>query len=706
VINIKFVPFVALGIVILGSSSFQASAAVSGVAIGNNTPRFTETSNNKGAVSPSTVMDVSIWLKPHNKADLDLAAKEMYDPTSSNYRKWLTKAEFMQRYGPTTAEAKTVEGFFTSHGMKVIKSDPDNFFVRAQGTAAQVSDAFHVTMNNYELKGKIVRANANDPMIEGEAAGLVASVAGLDTLGFTHPIDNQMTTRKPITSPGLPSPGTLPVGLPSASVPSGGAPSARPEAARALGAVGLPATNTVSNPTCFPGAEKETYTTDGTLPTATYSGNAYTKNVLGCGYTPKQIQTAYNLTPLYAKGFDGKGQTIVILDWCGSETITSDANKFSAKFGLPKLTASNFKIIYTPTPSYCEGPDAEINLDVEWAHAIAPGAAIDLVVPPSNSFQDIDEGLYYAIDYQLGNVISGSFGGEEYYNSAATLTQLDLLTETAAVLGISANFSTGDEGDFTYDDPADYPASVNAPADSPYATAIGGVSLALNSNNTIAWQTGWGTNQNTFAESGIVETTPSANGFFNFGSGGGPSGFFAKPSYQSKLPGKTRQLPDVSWLADPYTGVFIAVSYSGYEPETLYYVEGGTSLACPMFSALWAISNQIAGAPLGQAAPYLYKMPTSTITDILPYSSKTNVTAKVTTSTGTTSFSANSLAAPLEGTTTYFSTIWDIPLYEDFGVILTFGTDTSLKTAKGWDNVTGLGVPNGQAFAEYFAPKP
>jgi subtilase family serine protease len=139
VIKTKFAPILALGIGILGSAPFNASAAVYGLTITNNTPRFTETSNNKGAVSPSTVMDVSIWLKPHNKADLDLAAKEMYDPTSRNYRQWLTKAEFMQRYGPTKAEAKIVQEFFTSHGMKIIKSDPDNFFVRAQGTAAQIT---------------------------------------------------------------------------------------------------------------------------------------------------------------------------------------------------------------------------------------------------------------------------------------------------------------------------------------------------------------------------------------------------------------------------------------------------------------------------------------------------------------------------------------------------------------------------------------
>ena len=199
-----------------------------------------------------------------------------------------------------------------------------------------------------------------------------------------------------------------------------------------------------------------------------------------------------------------------------------------------------------------------------------------------------------------------------------------------------------------------------------------------------------------------MNDAPATTGYFNFGSGGGPSGFYAKPSYQSKLKGNARQLPDISWLADPFTGAYIAISEPFTEPEITYQVYGGTSLACPMFSALWAIANQVAGQPLGQAAPYLYNMPASTITDILPYASKTNVTGKVTTSSGTTSYSANSLVQPLEGTSSYVSTIWNYPLLEDTAILLTFGTDSGLKTTKGWDNVTGLGVPNGQAFAEYF----
>jgi subtilase family serine protease len=350
----------------------------------------------------------------------------------------------------------------------------------------------------------------------------------------------------------------------------------------------------------------------------------------------------------------------------------------------------------------CAAPDPEINLDVEWAHAIAPGAKIDLVVPPTNSFMDVDDGELYAIANGLGNTISGSYGSEELYTPEATLNEENLINQLAAVSGISANFATLDGGDFTFGYPASNPASVAAPASSPYATGVGGVTLALKSDNTMSWQTGWGTNQNPLVVEDTIFAPPS--GYFDFGSGGGPSGFFSKPSFQKKLPGKQRLLPDISWLADPYTGGVIAISEPFTYPTIEYQVLGGTSLATPMFSGLWAIAMQEAGVPLGQAARSLYTLPEGTITDVVPHGAAHNVTGVVADSVfGTTSYTADELAGPLAGNSTFLSALWDYPLYQET-FLLTFGTDSGLRTTTGWDNVTGLGTPNGKKFADYFNP--
>jgi len=276
------------------------------------------------------------------------------------------------------------------------------------------------------------------------------------------------------------------------------------------------------------------------------------------------------------------------------------------------------------------------------------------------------------------------------------------INEIAALMGISADFASGDYGDYTFD--AGLPASVSAPADSPYATGVGGVSLALNTNNTIAWQAGWGTNE-TLLDAGGTIFDPPLNFGFTFGAGGGPSAVFSKPSFQSSLSGSHRRLPDIAWLADPFTGGVIAISEPFTSPALEWTVYGGTSLATPMFSALWAIANQEAGAALGQAAQYLYSMPAGTITDVVPVGSTTNDTASIKESTSVTNhYSAGQVAAPLEGSTEFVSALWNYPLYEDTVYVITFGTDSGLKTAPGWDDVTGLGTPNGQAFADYFNP--
>jgi subtilase family serine protease len=654
----------------LALAAVVPTSAASGGVIANNTPKFVATAKNLGPADSAETIDVSLWLNAANRDALDALAQALYDPSSPQYRDWLKPADIVARFAPSAEDVRTVTQFLVAHDLTVVSIGPDNFFVHARGTVAQVEKAFQVHINNYDVNGTTYRANASDPYVEGSAAALTSVVYGLDNLQYQHPL----ATRAALNQPSAP----------------------KVSAARASYSLAFTSH-------CFTGTKTESYTTGGSIPTATYKGNAYTDNIAGCGYTPKQLQTAYNLTGLYEEGFDGKGQTIAIIDWCGSPTIKSDANAFSAEFGLPALTSSNFQILNSGATPTCAATDPEINIDVEWAHAIAPGAHINLVVPPSASFMDVDDAELYIIAKGLGQVISGSYASEELYTPLAVLNEENLINEIAAAAGISANFATGDYGDYTFDYPSFNPATVSAPADSPYATGVGGVSVALKSNNTIAWQAGWGTNLNLLIVEGSISDPPT-NGFFDFGSGGGPSAVFSKPSFQSRLAGTQRLLPDISWVADPYTGVIIAITEGFVSPPLEWQVYGGTSVATPMFSGLWAIADQEAGAPLGQAARHLYSMPAGAITDVVPVGSSTNVTATITDSSGTTTYTAPELAAPLEATTTFYSALWDYPLTEDTTYLVTFGTDSGLQTARGWDDVTGLGTPNGKAFADSFNP--
>jgi subtilase family serine protease len=684
--------------------------AQSGRFIARNTPNYVATAKNLGAEDPAKVIEVSFWLEPRNRAGLDVLARQLYDPTSTNYRHFLTQKQIANKFAPTWAQLKTVRQFLESNNLKVMRVGPMNYFIHVKGTVGDFENALRVQLNQYQVGNKVMRANDRDPYVDGSAGTLVRAISGLDSGAYAHPMN---TRPNPVTGTSTGN--------------------ARP----AMGAMAAPAATDFYSNNCFDGTETDVFSTnnDGEYPIGTYKGNHLNLQSLtsaGCGYTPPMIQAAYHLNALYAKGFDGSGQTIGIIDWCGSLTIQSDANAFSAQFGLPALTSSNFAITYIPTVSTCQEMDqVEINIDVEWAHAIAPGANINLIVPPSASFADVDEAELTSVVYHLADTLSGSYGSVEFFTPTNELVTENLINQIAAIAGISANFSSGDDGDFSN---FGIPPSVSAPADSPYATAVGGVALALHANNSIAWQAGWGNNETLLAEEGTVFDPPAFFGFVG-GAGGGPSncvyadakgnctGGFPKPPYQSRLPGKWRQVPDVSWLADPFTGGVIAISVPFQIPSLTWQVWGGTSLACPMFSALWAIANQEAGAPLGLAASYLYSLPAGAVTDIVPVTSTQNVTGVIQESANVKVFynAAHMLGDPPSAPGKYVSAIWDYAPFQSTGLVISFGTDcsaqgpadffgtlctdpTALKTKVGWDNVTGVGVPNAKAFADSFHP--
>jgi subtilase family serine protease len=654
----------------------QAANASGGQYIANNTPAFATGANKLGAADPNLAVDVSIWLKPHNRAALDALAQALYDPKSPEYRHWLKSADVAARFAPSAAEAQLVKDFFESNQLTISSIGPNNFYVRAHGTLAQVEKAFAVQIDNYTVSGQTLRSNSADPYVDGPAAALVEAVSGLDNGRVQHP--------------GI---------LQSSILPSSGRGSAPGQLATA--AVASAATGFQSQ--CFPGPETVQQTTFGGYPKATYTGNRYNSDGAGCGYTPANIRAAYNLNALYAEGYDGTGQTIVLIETCGSPTVRSDANTFSERFGLPKLTASNFTIVNT-TSSACAGYYPNINADVEWAHAIAPGAAIAMIVAPSDYFQDVDEARFYAVNYGLGNVICDDNTSSESQVGQAEAEVENLITEMAAIEGISANYAAGVSGGELR-----LGSGVVAPADSPYGTGIGGISLALGAGDSIAFQTAWETHASVLLAQGTIydpPVTPPDTGGFIYGALGGPSAFFAKPSFQNGVAGTQRGVPDFSWLADPFTGGVIVVTTSAQEPPQVWSTYGGTTLATPMFSALWAIANQKAGIALGQAAPYLYSMPAAAVKDIVPYTSPNDVVATVqqTKSSSSRFNAAQTLAVddPLSFGP-FYSALWNEPSDEENTAwVLSFGQDFSFKATVGWDEATGVGAPlDAKAFVDW-----
>lgn len=659
----------------------------------------TPQATNLGPEDQAKQISVTVWLNLHNKAALDTMVQQMYDKSSPNYHKFLTLKEFKNQFGPTAKDATAVRDFLSSHNMKVMSIDKNNHFVVAQGRVGDAQAAFNVKINRMMVNGVVHHANTTAPSITEPAGALVSTVQGLSDLAYQANV-----------SPAV-NPETR---LPYAGV----SPSA-------VGPDGL-----FFSGACLRPPETVSFTTSGSTPKATYAGNRYGANITSgppnlppCGYDAQEMQKAYGLNKVYKAGLDGSGQTIMIVDAFGSNTIVADANLFSALNGLPPLTSSNFAI-FTPNGSAtCTSTNGciagnwqyETTLDVEWAHAMAPGANIVLILGADNSFTNLDIANLYGIENGFGTVLSNSFGISEIALVDLDPSELVVengIAEIAAALGISQNVSTGDSGDQLATNTADFgipSVSVQANADSPFATAIGGTSTFLDSKNNIELQTGWGTN---FAR--IAEPTPNPPTIppllfgFQSGAGGGTSVVYAKPKFQKgNTTGgvKFRQVPDISMNADPQTGNEIIVTPSSVPGDDQEVdVFGGTSLSCPMFSAVWAIANQAAAAeglgPLGQAAPILYELSGDAITDVNVKAVDTllNVTGTIFNPPNPPSFqSAAALGGPQAPTTRFVSALFQSSSSTRWDVF-TFGTDSSLATSPGWDNVTGLGTPNGMTF--------
>jgi subtilase family serine protease len=655
---------------------------------GGGSSRLLAKSRDLGPEDPSKVITVTVWLNQHNKAALDELVRQMYEPGSANYHRWLTREQYKATFAPTAQDEATVRSFLASHNLTVSSVDKYHHYLMARGRITDVQNAFNVQINRYQANGEIHRANVTAPKVEEAAGALIATVQGLSDRTF------KSYARKPVD----------------------------PDTGNALGGVPLSAAGPdgiyFSN-YCFRGPQTVTFKTPGGGPSAVYAGNRYGSNITSappnlpsCGYDASDLQTAYGLKQLYQKKWDGTGQTIVIVDAYGSPTIVDDANTYSSINGLPPLTSSNFTIYTAGGTSTCtpaEGCSApgwypETTLDVETAHAIAPGANIVLIETTDNTDTNLDLGILYATENLLGNVISNSYGGPEVppYNNPTDSTAENLVNELAAAFGISANFSTGDDGDFS--DAIGFTA-VSMPASSPYATAIGGTSLFLNHNKTMNFQTGWGLNETRIANpSPNPPTIPPLEFGFIFGAGGGTSVVWHKPPFQKSLKGAWRKLPDISMDADPETGFEIVITPDAVpgDPQAVE-VYGGTSLSCPMFSALWAIANQVAGTPLGQAATYVYDLPPGALYDVTDVSSPYNVTGIIFNPPNPPQVeTADSLVQPLENTKNYVSALFNSSTSTRWDVF-TFGTDTSLTTGPGWDNVTGVGTPIGLPFVEAVA---
>jgi subtilase family serine protease len=311
----------------------------------------------------------------------------------------------------------------------------------------------------------------------------------------------------------------------------------------------------------------------------------------GC-YGPAQIRAAYGVDQLAATG---AGRKIVIVDAFQSPTIAHDLALFDQVFGLPNPTlniiAPDGLTPFDPNDDNMIGWSGEITLDVEWAHAIAPGAEIELVLAKSNDDADILSATRYAIVHHLGDVISQSFGEAEQCMDRRLLNQQHALFALATLERITLLASAGDDGSAepTCDGLSFFKAA-STPASDPFVTSVGGTRLFAN-GLTGAYQ------------SETVWNEPD----FEVAGGGGFSTVYGTPGYQRGLHLRSRGVPDVAYSGAIDGGVLVVWSSSGFGAD-LAFVFGGTSAGSPQWAGLTVLATQLAGHRLGALNGELYEL--------------------------------------------------------------------------------------------------
>ncbi|MEY9942864.1 protease pro-enzyme activation domain-containing protein [Streptacidiphilus sp. MAP5-3] len=604
-------------------------------------PSWAVPSNDIGAANAKTVVSGQVWFAKASPANLRSYAQSVGTPGDPKYHQFLTPTQFNTQFANGANAGAAVTQWVQQAGMKVLNKDAQSITVST--TIGEVEQTLKVQIHRFKHAGRVDIAPTSQPQYPSDVGNYVSAVTGL-------------TTSSPIQTPHL-------------EVSAGSADCSTFWGQRASG-----------------------------LPAAS-DGSPVQQQL--CGYTAKQLRTAYGAA---ASGMTGKGVTIAVVDAYASPTIVQDVDQWSKEMGLPPLAPGQFtQDIPSEYPSTAQAADAsgwwgEETLDIETVHAMAPDAKIVYYGVQQPDDQYFFGAFQKIVSNHTADIVSNSWGGQEAGTDPNDFNAAAQIFQQGAIEGINFNFSSGDSGDYTQaqQQPSSQPA-VSFPASDPWATGVGGTALGTDAGGNYKWETSWG--DESYPISG---TSYGSTGTFQGGGGGGNSAVFPAPPFQSgivptslsNVSGKAqREVPDVGMLADPGTGILLGetmgnavaaptsdggqtFSMSGgqYQHGTM----GGTSLACPMFSAMEALAMQESGSAFGFANPVLYKL------------------------NGTSSFhDVTDSPAALGG---------HHPAFEGADqagnpALYLMAKDSSLTAGQGYDDTTGLGSPTAD-FVAWFKAHP
>lgn len=601
--------------------------------------------------------NLTVVLKLRDEAGAEALADAVSDPSSAQYRKFVSSADWRTSFAPTDEAVAKVTSWLTSQGFSIGAIPANKRFIPFSGSAQQAEAAFSTDLKVYDKNGQQTSAPASAVSVPTAIADVVAGVGGLDASATKTPL--HLTGAEDVTQ---------------------GASSKRADSARSVAPAEASPTAALPPPSAvFKNA----------TPCSTYYGQKPATTVpqilpdpltyAPCGYKPAQLRGAYGLDQTQGAGYDGRGTTVAIVDAYASPYILADAQRYaSANDPQHPLRSYQFSQLLPTGYTYVEecgapGWYGEETLDVEAVHATAPGANILYVGATSCQDNDILAAVNSIVDNQLAQVVSNSYGDTGEVEDPTGEEHQTYLQ--AAAVGISMLFSSGDNGDEVKSTGT---RQVDSPASDPYVTAVGGTALAVGKTNNYLFEQGWGTGKAVLKDGAWNPIPPT----YLYGGGGGTSRLFTQPSYQEGVVPTSiseyfsstphRAVPDVAMVGDPNTGFLVGQSQT-FPNGTIKYSEyriGGTSLSSPLFAGLVAVADQVGQGSLGFLNPTMYKLAgTPAFHDI----ASTGVTDGVVRVDYVNGVNA------ADGKVTSLRTL---------------NQTASLATRPGYDDVTGLGTPS------------
>jgi subtilase family serine protease len=551
-----------------GSAASAATSPAARIALAGSRVPFARSALATGTVAAGRRLTIQLWLQP------ELAAAQRFatavsTPGGRSFHRYLSPGAYTARFGPSAAAVDAAQDWLRSAGFTGVSADAGHAYVRATASAGRIDAALRVELRTYRASAAAsagryaLYANDRPVTLPAALARDVLGVTGLDNAAADIPLIAPHPAR------------------PAAVAARPNAPCSRYYAQHL--ATGLPKAYGI---TAFP--------------------------TIVCGYTATQMRAAYRASPTAT----GQGVTIALVEEGLAPDVLPTLADYDRDGGLPAPVPANYAELSLGRDTCGDPFFLEEYLDVEISHAMAPGAR-QLVIG-GDSCDNGDSGLQGLLDadtvvldgasgHPLATIASNSWGsGGDGQPAGLTMIEHAYLVRAAAE-GVGMYFSAGDG------------SGVLAPANDPFAIAVGGTSLGIGASGRRLFETGWST--------GVSEVRKGRwvlQGEFG-ATGGGASKRWAEPAYQkgvvpAALSHARRTVPDLAANADPFTAA--VVGYPVLTKKGLVYQQiqgGGTSESSPLVAGIVADAQQGRARPFGFLNPAIYRLAgTSAFYDLLP----------------------------------------------------------------------------------------